>query len=302
MKRIGYYVVVFLVLLVMVGLAASCGEETAILEGGDRAEKAPAPTSMSAPKPPDDREAEKGEATEASKPEPEKPEAKEVATEPIRQKSEADAAVAVGVDVGQYEQGGDRYADVGQYEQEAEEQADVEQYELPSPVGEGEYDTATTDEPPEPQGEAAPTGTTMSLSVPALGLAGVPVVDGHGEAALEAGTQHVPGTGFPWQEGANTYIAGHRIGYPGTASDHVFYGLPNLLPGDQVVLTDENGETYEYAVAEIMEVSPTDLWVTSPVVGRDVVTLQTCIEDFGDHWSEGPDWAARYVVRADRAT
>jgi hypothetical protein len=28
--------------------------------------------------------------------------------------------------------------------------------------------------------------------------------------------------------------------------------------------------------------------------------LQTCIEDFGDYWSEGPNWNVRYVVRAER--
>ena len=40
----------------------------------------------------------------------------------------------------------------------------------------------------------------------------------------------------------------------GTASDHVFPGLPNPVPGDSVILTDENGETYAYSVTEIMEV------------------------------------------------
>ena len=294
-KRIGSYAVVLSVLVILTGLAVSCGGKTAILEGGGKKEPAPT-TTAAASEPTGDRKAEKREATEAAKTEPEKPEAKEVATGPIGKETEAGDDAAFEADA-QYEQQPDQYADDAQYK----EQADTEQYELQSPASEGQYDTAATDEPLEPQEDAAPTGTTMSLSVPALGLAGVPVVDGHGEAALEAGTHHVPGTGFPWQEGANTYIAGHRIGYPGTASDHVFYGLPNLVLGDPVILTDENGKTYEYAVTEVMEVSPTDLWVTSPVAGRDVVTLQTCIEDFGDHWTEGPDWAARYVVRADRA-
>jgi sortase A len=36
--------------------------------------------------------------------------------------------------------------------------------------------------------------------------------------------------------------------------------------------------------------------VTAPT-GRDVVSLQTCIEDFGDYWSPGPNWYARYIVR-----
>ena len=36
------------------------------------------------------------------------------------------------------------------------------------------------------------------------------------EAALHDGTLHVNGTGFPWQNGSNVYIAGHRMGFPGT--------------------------------------------------------------------------------------
>ena len=56
-----------------------------------------------------------------------------------------------------------------------------------------------------------------------------------------AGGRALPGTGYPWVPGSNTYIAGHRIGYPGTPSDHVFWNLPNLGQGDQILLTDSNG-------------------------------------------------------------
>ena len=34
------------------------------------------------------------------------------------------------------------------------------------------------------------------------------------DRALHDGVVHVRGTGFPWQKGANVYIAGHRVGYP----------------------------------------------------------------------------------------
>lgn len=152
----------------------------------------------------------------------------------------------------------------------------------------------------EAEAAAAPEDKTMYLSVPALGINSVPVVNEDSEAALEAGTQHVTSSGFPWQEGANTYIAGHRLGYPGTASDHIFYNLPLLAVGDEVTLTDSNGEVYNYAVSEVLEVTPQDTWVTSPVANRDVVSLQTCIENIGDYWTEGPNWFGRYVVRADR--
>ncbi len=146
---------------------------------------------------------------------------------------------------------------------------------------------------------SAPAGTMMSLSVPAMGISDIPVVEGTSEASLSQGAGHVPGTGYPWVPGSNTYIAGHRIGYPGTPSDHVFWNLPNLGQGDQILLTDSNGTTYTYAVSEILEVSPTDLSVTAPT-GGDVVSLQTCIEDYGDYWTPGPNWFVRYVVRAER--
>lgn len=152
----------------------------------------------------------------------------------------------------------------------------------------------------EAEAAAVPEDKTMYLTVPALGIEGVPVINDGSEAALEAGTQHVPSSGFPWQDGANTYIAGHRLGYPGTASDRIFYKLPTLGAGDEITLTDSNGEVYNYEVSEVLEVTPQDTWVMSPVAGRDVVSLQTCTENIGDYWTEGPNWFGRYVVRADR--
>ena len=146
---------------------------------------------------------------------------------------------------------------------------------------------------------AAPAGTAMSLSVPAMGISDIPVVEGTSEASLSQGAGHVPGTGYPWVPGSNTYIAGHRIGYPGTPSDHVFWNLPKLGQGDEIILTDSNGTTYAYAVSQILEVAPTDLSVTAPT-GSDVVSLQTCIEDYGDYWTPGPNWLVRYVVQAER--
>ena len=145
----------------------------------------------------------------------------------------------------------------------------------------------------------APADTMMYLSVPAMGISDIPVVEGITEASLSQGAGHMPGTGYPWVPGSNTYIAGHRIGYPGTPSDHVFWNLLNLVQGDQIILTDSNGTSYTYAVSQIFEVSPSDLSVTEPT-GGDVVSLQTCIEDYGDYWTPGPNWLVRYVVQAER--
>jgi sortase A len=168
----------------------------------------------------------------------------------------------------------------------------------PDPVPDKASDSASASGSA-PASASPPADTMMSLSVPAMGISDIPVVEGTSEASLSQGVGHVPGTGFPWVPGSNTYIAGHRIGYPGTPSDHVFWNLPNLVQGDQILLTDSSGTTYTYAVSEIFEVSPTDLSVTAPT-GDDVVTLQTCIEDYGDYWTPGPNWFVRYVVRAER--
>lgn len=145
---------------------------------------------------------------------------------------------------------------------------------------------------------SAPADTTMSLSIPSIGLS-TTVYETASEASLTAGTGHLAGTGYPWIPGSNTYVAGHRIGYPGTGSDHVFWDLPSVAIGDPVSLTDANGRTYNYAVSEILEVPITDLSVTEPT-GSDIVSLQTCIENYGDYWTAGPNWNVRYVVRATK--
>lgn len=171
--------------------------------------------------------------------------------------------------------------------------------ELPAPANESQRATVTPSGLPEPQ--AAPVDSTLFLSIPKIGLSGVSVFHDTSETSPTNGVIHLSGTGFPWQGmGSNTYIAGHRLGYPGTPSDHVFWDLPSLVTGDEIDLTDANGTTYKYSVSESVEVSPTELWPTSPIAGRDMVPLQTCIENYGDYWTPGPDWFVRYVVRADR--
>jgi sortase A len=146
---------------------------------------------------------------------------------------------------------------------------------------------------------ATPPNTTMYLTIPKLGLYDIPVLEGTSEAILSQGVGHVPGTGYPWLAGSNTYIAGHRLGYPGTISDHVFWSLPSLVVGDKVILEDSLGQSYTYQVRDILEVSPADLSVTG-TVGSDMVSLQTCIENYGDYWTPGPNWYVRYIVRAQR--
>ena len=146
-----------------------------------------------------------------------------------------------------------------------------------------------------------PGDPTMYLTIPKLGIANTLVSDDVSEeGGLALGVGHLPGTGFPWIPGSNTYIAGHRIGYPGTPSDHIFFNLPSMVPGDEFTLTDSLGQTYTYAVTEVLQVEPTDLAVTAPT-GSDTVSLQVCIENYGDFTTLGPNWNVRLIVRGVRA-
>jgi sortase A len=142
-------------------------------------------------------------------------------------------------------------------------------------------------------GTDAPNNSTLKLTVPEMQrVRDVPVYDGpaNDEAALHDGALHVRGTGFPWQSGANVYIAGHRLGFPGTKSYLVFWDLDKLENGDEVILTDANGTRYTYQVFKKFVVDPNDHHVLDPVAGRSVVSLQTCTL---------PDYSQRLIVQAE---
>ena len=133
----------------------------------------------------------------------------------------------------------------------------------------------------------------LTLSLPSLGVRNAPVYDSDSPESLEAGVAHVPETSMPWDGGAqrNTYLAAHRVGYPGTGSRLLFYDLDELEHGDEVILKG-GGETYRYRVSEVLVVDPSDSWVMGQAVGRDMVTLQTC--------TPIPTYEKRLIVRADR--
>ena len=139
----------------------------------------------------------------------------------------------------------------------------------------------------------APQDDAMKLTIPALDrVDAVPVrtAPGSDERPLRFGALHVEGTGFPWQRGANTYIAGHRLGFPGTPSERLFWDLDELETGDPVRLEDANGRRYEYRVSGRRIVGPNDVTVAKPIPGKSVVSLQTCTL---------PDYKKRLVVQAE---
>jgi sortase A len=139
-----------------------------------------------------------------------------------------------------------------------------------------------------------PESTQLRLTVPGMQrVEGVPVYDaprsGY-DKALHDGVVHVRGTGFPWQRQANVYIAGHRVGYPGTKSNLVFWDLNKLQKGDEILLTDSEGTRYTYKVFEKRIISPSEVGILRPVKGKNIVSLQTCTL---------PDYSHRLIVRGE---
>jgi sortase A len=139
-----------------------------------------------------------------------------------------------------------------------------------------------------------PPGAIMGLTIEAMGLRDVPVFNSDTESALAQGVIHEPETSLPWSETpeTNVFLAGHYLGYRGTSSRLVFYNLDELSKGDQVVLKDREGKAYTYRVSEMFVVDPSEVWVMGKVVGRDMVTLQTC--------TPYPTFHKRLIVRANR--
>ena len=141
---------------------------------------------------------------------------------------------------------------------------------------------------------AGPEDKTLRLTIPAMDKIEddeIPNTTGTDEEALKTHAAiHLEGTGFPWHEEANVYIAGHRLGYPNTESFLTFWDLNNLKDGDKVFITDAAGTEYTYEVFKEVTVSPADLSVTDAVLGKNILTLQTCTL---------PDYSQRLIVQAE---
>src|ERR687897_3153325 len=140
---------------------------------------------------------------------------------------------------------------------------------------------------------SAPKDTTLQLTIPKMArVEDLPVYDApwDDEAAIDASAAHLDSSGFPWQDGANVYIAGHRMGFPGTRSFLVFYDLDVLENGDEVFLTDADGTKYTYEVFNQFVTDPYDWGPTDPEAGKSILTLQSCTL---------PDYTQRLIVQAE---
>jgi sortase A len=142
---------------------------------------------------------------------------------------------------------------------------------------------------------SVPRDKTLRVTIPQMSRvrnSDIPNAGGTDENAFRnhAGV-HLRGTGFPWHRQANVYIAGHRLGYFGTPSWLAFWDLNKVDVGDKVFVTDAMGRRYVYKVFKDFVVDPTDVFVTRPLKGKNILTLQTCTL---------PNYTQRLIIQAER--
>lgn len=147
--------------------------------------------------------------------------------------------------------------------------------------------------PPAAVEERKPRDTRLSLSIPRLGIKNVTVGDSPEQSYLDReGIMHLSETGFPYERGSNTYIVGHAADYDASRIPNVFRNLRGLQQGDLITLRDALGRTYNYRAYQYLIVNPKDVWVTEPVAGKEIVSLQTCFP--------APSFHKRLIIRAER--
>jgi sortase A len=148
--------------------------------------------------------------------------------------------------------------------------------------------------PNENTSSTGPEDKTLELTVPAMSRIEndeIPYATGTDEEALKTHAAiHLEGTGFPWDDEANVYIAGHRLGYPSTESWLTFWDLNEVGVGDEIYVTDANGTKYTYNVFKTFIVNPSDTHVTETQPGKNILTLQTCTL---------PDYKQRLIVQSE---
>jgi sortase A len=196
------------------------------------------------------------------------------------------ATVVVLAACGSSGQSGDEQGSQDQVQQEQQKETPDEQVAPQQGAQEDSGDEQASVEPP--------SNDMMKLTVPKMEQIKddeIPTGLGTDETLFHdyAGV-HIKHTGYPWEEEANVYIAGHRLGYEGTNSHLAFWDLNKLEEGDEFYITDSEGRQYTYVVYKKFIVTPNTLSVLNPVEGKNIVTLQTCTL---------PDYTNRLLVRGE---
>ena len=127
-----------------------------------------------------------------------------------------------------------------------------------------------------------PIGSAIGrIIIPTIGVNQV-IIEGAGEAQLEAGPGHYPWTVLPGETG-DAAIAGHR-----TTWGRPFWSLDRLRLGDPIIVESPLGR-FTFTVTGAVTVLPTDLGAILPSTTPSL-TLTTCTPKFSA--------ARRLIVRA----
>ena len=159
-------------------------------------------------------------------------------------------------------------------------------------LGENSPELGAPQRAPEATSGGENTSAAMKITVPKLGLKDVAVPTGSSQADLDReGILRLRGSGLPWIEGSNTFIAGHALGFPRTRVPYAFYKLSKMKPGDEIFIEDKGGRKYTFMVYDLMTVEPNDFWTTYPEEGKTIVSLQGC--------TPIPTFENRLIVRGE---
>jgi LPXTG-site transpeptidase (sortase) family protein len=120
-----------------------------------------------------------------------------------------------------------------------------------------------------------------TLLIPSLNIAApINFVDQNNETffqqALQTGVVHFPGTALPGQSG-NVYIFGHSSDFVWSKGHYktVFAALPKITLGSSIIVSNAQGQQFDYTVVEKKVVSPSDLTVLAQDKTKSLLTLQT---------------------------
>lgn len=124
----------------------------------------------------------------------------------------------------------------------------------------------TPEPPPEPRAQE-PYIELGRIEIPKIGV-DTTLLQGISLNTLDLGPGHWPGTALPGQIG-NSVIAGHR-----TSHNKVFRNVDQLVPGDEVVFTTNEG-TFTYLVRETTIVKPDAMYIIDQTY-EPTATLFAC--------------------------
>jgi sortase A len=122
-------------------------------------------------------------------------------------------------------------------------------------------------DPPADSHAAEPVLELGTIAIPKIGVE-MTMYEGIRMTTLDRGPGHWPGTAMPGEVG-NVVVGGHR-----TSKHRVFRDVDQLVPGDEIVFTDQNG-VHTYLVNRIEIVDPTAIWIVDPTE-TPTATLFAC--------------------------